>query len=59
MAKRIIAKDGDESLRKRCKDVTVFDDKLWTMLDDMYEKKKKTKKQNKTKKTKHCRRQTA
>ena len=37
MAKRIIAKDGDESLRKRCKDVTVFDDKLWTMLDDMYE----------------------
>ena len=37
MAKRIIAKDGDESLRKRCKDVTVFDDKLWPMLDDMYE----------------------
>ena len=37
MAKRIIAKDGDESLRKRCKDVTVVDDKLWTMLDDMYE----------------------
>ena len=37
MAKRIIAKDGDDSLRKRCKDVTVFDDKLWTMLDDMYE----------------------
>ena len=36
MAKRIIAKDGDDSLRKRCKDVTVFDDKLWTMLDDMY-----------------------
>ena len=31
MAKRIIAKDGDESLRKRCKDVTVFDDKLWTI----------------------------
>ena len=44
MAKRIIAKDGDESLRKRCKDVTVFDDKLWTMLTIC---------------TKQCRRQTA
>ena len=35
MAKRIIAKDGDESLRKRCKDDTVFDDKKCTILEDM------------------------
>lgn len=37
MAKRNIVKDGDEVLRKKCRDVTVFDDKLWTLLDDMYE----------------------
>lgn len=37
MAKRNIVKDGDEVLRKKCRDVTVFDDKLWALLDDMYE----------------------
>ncbi len=37
MAKRIIAKKGDDSLKKNCREVTVFDDKLWTLLDDMYE----------------------
>ncbi|MBQ8791333.1 MAG: peptide deformylase [Ruminiclostridium sp.] len=37
MAKRNIVKDGDEVLRKKCREVTVFDDKLWTLLDDMYE----------------------
>ena len=37
MAKRNIVKDGDEVLRKKCRDVTVFDDKLWASLDDMYE----------------------
>lgn len=37
MAKRNIVKKGDEVLTKKCRDVTVFDDKLWTLLDDMYE----------------------
>lgn len=37
MAKRNIVKRGDEVLTKKCRDVTVFDDKLWTLLDDMYE----------------------
>lgn len=37
MAKRNIVKNGDEILHKKCRDVTVFDDKLWTLLDDMYE----------------------
>ena len=37
MAKRNIVKDGDEVLRKKCRDVTIFDDKLWVLLDDMYE----------------------
>ena len=37
MAKRNIVKNGDEVLRKKCRDVTVFDDKLWASLDDMYE----------------------
>ena len=37
MAKRNIVKNGDEVLRKKCRDVTVFDDKLWALLDDMYE----------------------
>ena len=37
MAKRNIVKNGDEVLRKKCRDVTVFDDKLWILLDDMYE----------------------
>ncbi len=37
MAKRNIVKNGDDVLRKKCRDVTVFDDKLWALLDDMYE----------------------
>ncbi len=37
MAKRNIVKEGDEVLRKKCRDVTVFDDKLWILLDDMLE----------------------
>lgn len=37
MAKRNIVKNGDDILHKKCRDVTVFDDKLWTLLDDMYE----------------------
>lgn len=37
MAKRNIVKFGDEILRKKCREVTDFDDKLWVLLDDMYE----------------------
>ncbi|HBH95067.1 MAG TPA: peptide deformylase [Ruminococcaceae bacterium] len=37
MAKRNIVMFGDELLRKRCREVTVFDDRLWVLLDDMYE----------------------
>ncbi len=37
MALRNIVKFGDEILRKKCREVTVFDDKLWVLLDDMYE----------------------
>ena len=37
MAKRNIVKGEDPVLRKKCRDVTVFDDKLWTLLDDMAE----------------------
>lgn len=37
MAKRNIVKFGDDTLRKKSKEVTVFDQKLWTLLDDMYE----------------------
>lgn len=37
MALREIIKDGDEILRKKAKTVTVFDDRLKTTLDDMYE----------------------
>lgn len=37
MAKRNIVKFGDEILRKKSREVTVFDDKLWVLLDDMYE----------------------
>lgn len=37
MAIRNIVKDGDEILRKVCKEVTVFDNKLATILDDMRE----------------------
>lgn len=37
MAKRIIVLDGDPILRKKCKEVTEFDKKLHSLLDDMYE----------------------
>lgn len=37
MALREIVKIGDEILRKRCRPVTSFDEKLWTLLDDMTE----------------------
>lgn len=37
MALRNIVKFGDDILRKKCREVTVFDDKLWVLLDDMYE----------------------
>lgn len=37
MAMRNIVKFGDELLRKKCREVTSFDDRLWVLLDDMYE----------------------
>lgn len=37
MAMRNIVKFGDELLRKNCREVTAFDDRLWVLLDDMYE----------------------
>ena len=37
MALRNIVKFGDDRLRKKCREVTEFDDKLWVLLDDMYE----------------------
>lgn len=37
MAIRNIVKLGDEVLRKKCRPVTAFDEKLHTLLDDMYE----------------------
>ncbi len=37
MALRNIVKFGEEILRKKCREVTVFDDKLWVLLDDLYE----------------------
>ena len=37
MALRTIIKEGDERLRKRSRPVTDFNDRLWTLLDDMYE----------------------
>lgn len=37
MAKRNIVKFGEEILRKKCREVTTFDDRLWVLLDDMYE----------------------
>ena len=37
MAIRNIVKEGDETLRKVCKDVTSFDDRLGILLDDMAE----------------------
>ncbi len=35
MAIRNIVKEGDEILRKQSREVTVFDEKLWELLDDM------------------------
>lgn len=37
MATRNIVKFGDDILRKKSREVTNFDDKLWVLLDDMYE----------------------
>lgn len=37
MAIRQIRKSGDEILKKRCKEVKIFDEKLGILLDDMYE----------------------
>lgn len=37
MALREIIKFGDDMLRKKCREVTKFDDKLATLLDDMAE----------------------
>ena len=35
MAVRNIVKEGDDVLRKKCRPVEKFDEKLWTLLDDM------------------------
>lgn len=43
MAKRNIVKFGEELLRKKSREVTDFDDKLWVLLDDMYETMKEAK----------------
>ncbi|NLF36810.1 MAG: peptide deformylase, partial [Clostridiaceae bacterium] len=37
MAIRKIRTEGDDILRKRSREVTSFDDRLHTLLDDMYE----------------------
>lgn len=37
MALRTIVKEGDERLRKVTRPVTDFNERLWTLLDDMYE----------------------
>ncbi len=37
MALRNIVKFGEEILRKKCREVTAFDDRLWVLLDDMLE----------------------
>lgn len=37
MALRDIVKFGNDVLRKKCRAVTAFDEKLWTLLDDMTE----------------------
>lgn len=42
MAIRQIRQREDEILYKRCKEVTKFDEKLWILLDDMYETMKKS-----------------
>ncbi len=41
MAIRQIRQREDEILYKRCKEVVKFDDRLWMLLDDMYETMKK------------------
>lgn len=41
MAIRNIVQVGDEVLRKKCFEVTSFDEKLWTLLDDMKDTVKK------------------
>ncbi len=41
MAIRQIRQREDEVLSKRCKEVTKFDEKLWILLDDMYDTMKK------------------
>ncbi len=37
MAKRIIVKVPDPILKKKCRPVEAFDEKLWTLLDDLKE----------------------
>ena len=37
MALRTIIKEGDERLRKKSRPVTEVNERLWTLLDDMYE----------------------
>ena len=37
MALRNIVKEGDEVLTKKCRPVEKFDDRLASLLDDMYE----------------------
>lgn len=37
MALRNIVRFGEDILRKKCREVTAFDDRLWVLLDDMYE----------------------
>ena len=37
MALRTVVKVGDEILRKKCREVTKFDERLGELLDDMYE----------------------
>ena len=37
MALRNILKEGDERLRKKSRPVTDFNERLWTLLEDMYE----------------------
>ena len=37
MAVREILHFGEDALRKKCREVTAFDEKLWTLLDDMTE----------------------
>ena len=37
MALRTIIKEGDERLRKKSRPVTEFNERLWTLLDEMYE----------------------